>query len=603
MAAILNSLVATGPNKSEARVDFRNPAMLVRGPSDTGKSYIRDCLWYLMGGEKTPKKIPEAIGYDSITLNLESDGVLYEIRRGLAGGDASVSKVHGEKREEEDLDPSELLVRLSGAVGKQLLRSKSKRGKVTGGDLRHWFLLSQPNMISEEATSGVGTNATQRIAAFHMFITGSDDSAIELAKTNDELAQISGQIIGAELSLQRVRADIPDGATRQDVSEALERVDFTLNSMTETYNSRASTLKEVRGKILVASSNLQKMQQERNHSIAMVERFELLEKKYISDSERLGATWEGMAMFKALDETPCPLCRTPSEIQPDPHHLLADTQKTYSKALKAEIEKINVLRDGLKIALFRERERVVFFSNEANMAREELNKLEQIESHQLQGTRHEFSGDPKTLALRRSELSEQLARFDDEARLLADIEQWKNAKKKKSIPVNRNVGHAPREVAKLAKAYLHEWGFNNILNVELDASVCDLVIDGRARLDFGAGKRALFLAALTVAVMDYAIQCKNPHLGFVVIDSPLKSYADPKNRENQDVDVGTVTSRFYNWLSMRDAPGQIVILENEEIQEPARSILNPLEFIGEGSGEGRRGFYPVPEASSISDLI
>lgn len=595
MSAILKSLIATGPNKSEARVDFRNPAMLVRGPSDTGKSYIRDCLWYLMGGDKAPKKIPEAVGYDSITLNLESDGVLYEIRRGLAGGDASVSQVNGDERTKEEIDPSELLVRLSGSVGKQLLRSKSKRGNVTGGDLRHWFLLSQPNMISEEATSGASTNATQRIAAFHMFITGNDDSAIELAKTNDELAQITGKILGAELSLQRVRADIPNGESKEDVSAALERVDFALNAMNEIYNSRASALKEVRGKILEKSITLQKIQQERNHSIAMVERLELLEKKYISDSERLHAIWEGIAMFQALDETPCPLCHTPSKDQPDPHHLLTGAQKTYSEALIAEIKKINILKEGLNIALKNEHDRLATFNKKGNMAREEFNKLEQLERDQFQGTRNEFSVDPKTLALKRSQLSELLARFDDEAQLLVDIEQWKNAKKKKSVSIDRNIGNAPLEIAKLAKACLHEWGFNNIQNVELDANVCDLVIDGRARLDFGAGKRALFLAALTIAVMDYAIKQNNPHLGFIVIDSPLKSYADPKNREKQDEDAGTVTNRFYNWLCKRDTKGQIVILENEEIQEPAKSILKPVEFIGEGDGEGRKGFYPVSE--------
>jgi hypothetical protein len=79
----------------------------------------------------------------------------------------------------------------------------------------------------------------------------------------------------------------------------------------------------------------------------------------------------------------------------------------------------------------------------------------------------------------------------------------------------------------------------------------------------------------------------------VVIDSPLKSYADPKNKENKDVDAGTVTSRFYDWLSKRKSPGQIVILENEEINDPARGILKPTEFIGEADDKGRKGFYPI----------
>ena len=244
MGVTLLTLSVSGPDKHEARIDFRSPAMLVRGPSDTGKSYIRDCLWYLMGGEKTPKSIPEAFGYNTVALEIEADGQRYEICRGLAGGEASVHTLRETNesvlRESVDIEPGDLLVRLSGAQGKQLLRSKSKRGGVTAGDLRHWFLLSQPNMISEEATSGVGTNATQRIAAFHLFITGTDDSAIELAKTNEEVERLSGQILGAEQNLKRVRADLPEDQTREDVSEALGRVDFALSAMTEHYEARAS---------------------------------------------------------------------------------------------------------------------------------------------------------------------------------------------------------------------------------------------------------------------------------------------------------------------------------------------------------------------------
>ncbi len=597
MGATLLTLSVSGPDKSEARIDFRSPAMLVRGPSDTGKSYIRDCLWYLLGGEKTPKSIPEAFGYNTVSLEIEADGQRYEICRGLAGGEASVYMLREVKdevvRESLDCEPGDLLVKLSGAQGKQLLRSKSKRGGVTGGDLRHWFLLSQPNMISEEATSGVGTNATQRIAAFHLFITGNDDSAIELAKTNEELERISGQILGAEQNLKRVRADLPEGQTRDGVSEALGRVDFALSAMTEHYEARAGALKEVRENILTSSTKLQTFQRERNHSIAMIERFELLEKKYISDSERLGATWEGMAMFQVLEEMPCPLCRTPINSQPDPNQLRLEAQKKYSRALKAELEKITLLRQGLNSALVRERERVEALSEQVSLLRGMLNSLEEVEQHQLRGARHEFSGDPKTLALRRSELSEQLARYDDEARLLAELDALARTRKKKFVPLNRNVGDAGLEVAKLAKLCLHAWGFTKIDLVMLDTNACDLEIDGRRRLDFGAGKRALFLAALTVAVMDYALREGHPHLGFIVIDSPLKSYADPKNRESKDVAVGTVTNRFYDWLSKRSGRGQVVILENEEISEPAKGLLKPVEFIGEGSGEGRQGFYPT----------
>ncbi|MGC5888012.1 hypothetical protein LDP09_26130, partial [Ralstonia pseudosolanacearum] len=129
MTVTLISLIATGPDKPDAQVDFRTPAMLVRGPSDTGKSYIRDCLWYLLGGEKPTKKIPEAVGYDSLALTFKAAGETYELRRAHAGGETAVTRLTidaegNAEREVVDEDVSTLLVRNSGAEGMQLLRSR-----------------------------------------------------------------------------------------------------------------------------------------------------------------------------------------------------------------------------------------------------------------------------------------------------------------------------------------------------------------------------------------------------------------------------------------------------------------------------------------------
>ena len=597
MTVKLISLAATGPDKPEARVAFRHPAMLVRGASDTGKSYIRDCLWYLLGGDKLPKKIPEASGYDLLSLELAVGNDRYEVRRAHAGGDLSLRKiVVGENVDpvheiiEEDI--GDFLVRHAGASGKQLLRSRSKRGAVTGGDLRHWFLLSQPTMISEDSTAGSVANATQRVAAFHMFLTGTDDSAIELVKTSKELDRIAGQILGVEEALRRVRADLPDEQTKDDVAAALERVDVALGAMTDHYEARASLLKSVRDDILQKSAELQGTERERNHCLSMIERFDLLDSKYKSDSERLGATWEGVAMFQALEEIPCPLCGTPAEAQVDPRQLRQGVQDSYRKALKAELEKIVMLRQGLAVALGREHSRAAQLRQVVENLRTELNGLEAIENVRVNETRYEFSGDPKSLAIRRSALSEQLARFDEEAQLLAELTRLTNAKKQKKTPLSRNVGEAATRVAECAKRYLHAWGFTGIQSVLLDADACDLILDSRARLDFGAGKRAIFLAALTIAVMEHAVGNGYPHLGFVVIDSPLKSYADPKSKEQRDVEVSTVTDRFYAWLAKWEGPGQLVILENQEIKSESSKLLEPLEFVGNGDGDGRQGFYP-----------
>lgn len=92
--------------------------------------------------------------------------------------------------------------------------------------------------------------------------------------------------------------------------------------------------------------------------------------------------------------------------------------------------------------------------------------------------------------------------------------------------------------------------------------------------------------------MEHALGEGYPHMGFVVIDSPLKSYADPKSKEQREVAVSTVTDRFYAWLAQWRGPGQLIILENQDIKDESKALLDPLEFIGDSDESGRRGFYP-----------
>ena len=596
MAIILKQLTATGPDLAPADVFFHKNRCLIRGPSDTGKSYLRDCLWYLLGGDRVPKSFPQAEGYQALTLTFVSHDREYQVRRGISGGaDAVFAKAADASSDVEfeqlDVDTGELLVKLAGAGGKKILRSTSQKGDVTGDDLRHWFLLSQPTVISEEPTSGTGFAAPKHIASFNLFLTGNDDAGIELRKTTAEVERIKGQLGSAEDGLKRIQAGLPPDAVRDDVADALERVDATLSAMTSHYDERASKLKELRTQIADAMEKLVQTISARDHSSSMVERFQLLEKKYSSDLARLGATNEGIALFQVLPPTPCPLCGTLVEHQVDPKELKPGRPTHYRDAIEAEAEKIRVLRRGLLVSLEHERGRLISHKNSFNDLESKLSVLQRTENSQLLGTRLEFSADPKTLAIRRSELSAHLAIFDEMARLSVEIEKLKKLKMRPQIRVTREGGSAAQAVAKYAKELLKQWGFIEHDSVVLNPAACDLEIDGRPRLSYGAGKRAIFLTAMTVALLRHCLENGYPHLGVVVIDSPLKAYADPALAESLEVPVSTVTDNFYAWLSSWNGPGQVVILENEKIRDETAKLLVPIEFTGL-LGTGRAGFYP-----------
>lgn len=184
MTIKLEKLVSASKIKSDATIIFDMNRTLILGPSDTGKSYIRDCLWYLLGGKDIPKNIPENASYDTLFLQINFNNKSYTIKKSLKNDSltelyqANISSIDEKNKINQDI--GSFLVECSGAKDKIILRSKSKNGPINGSDLRHWFLLSQPGMISEHPTYGTSTERTQRKASFYTFLTGLDDSDMVL---------------------------------------------------------------------------------------------------------------------------------------------------------------------------------------------------------------------------------------------------------------------------------------------------------------------------------------------------------------------------------------------------------------------------------------
>src|SRR5688500_11002637 len=84
----IRALSLIGASVPEARVEFDSGFSLIVGPSDTGKSFILQCIDYMLGGGKAPKEIPEAAGYESARLEIvvREFGNIATLERSRRGG-------------------------------------------------------------------------------------------------------------------------------------------------------------------------------------------------------------------------------------------------------------------------------------------------------------------------------------------------------------------------------------------------------------------------------------------------------------------------------------------------------------------------------------
>ena len=140
----------------------------------------------------------------------------------------------------------------------------------------------------------------------------------------------------------------------------------------------------------------------------------------------------------------------------------------------------------------------------------------------------------------------------------------------------------------LLKSVIDSWtGTQN--NINFDAKINDISINGKNRSAFGKGFRAFYSTAMIISLQRY-LQNKNLSLpGFVVIDSPLVSLKEQKklNKEDEIVD-DFMQSNMIKDLIENSNLGQIIIFENKEFDK-FKNDINYIYF----SESKSNGFIPL----------
>jgi hypothetical protein len=110
-----------------------------------------------------------------------------------------------------------------------------------------------------------------------------------------------------------------------------------------------------------------------------------------------------------------------------------------------------------------------------------------------------------------------------------------------------------------------------------------------------AAIRAILYSAFAIGLLRYCHQNKMPHLGVVVIDSPLTSYKKGKVGASADVPIDPgMEEAFWKSLKVIKQGVQVIIIENKEPPPDVATVVQYEWFAGEGARAGERvGFIPA----------
>lgn len=591
-------LAVTGPDKPVAAIDFSYHSNLILGPSDTGKSYVVGCLKYALGSDTPPKPIKHAAGYDSLSFQfVTSNGEPYTIFRSLSGGDSLFFKGSHDlplsgKEALSSHDINDFLLNLIGLGKRQIVIKEGKKGNITAGDLRHFSLFSETDTLSDGGFLGTEfVSKTRHNSAFYLMITGVDDSAVVVGTTKDDRLQEKGKLLGLDEAINSLKAELPEAFDEAEYRLLLEKVDIQINAHQNLLREHSSELNKINTRLSVVSTELLKLGGMKTSASETIERFQLLDCKYQSDLERLELIRTAASVFDEFTPQPCALCNTPVLQQAKANDEQLPSAEQMAISANAEYVKIEALRYGLSAATKDLEDELAATEENIKTLRDEQASLAIRHAEIINNYKLPVSQELTTITNLHSDYVSHLKTYEKLQQFIAKQKSIEPKTKRTKTKIVRNASDELSKIVTRVQQLLGEWGLEESRQVSFDEAICDLRLLESSRTSFGKGKRAIFLTAYSIAVMEHALQIQAPHLGIVAIDSPVLTYRDPKYGTSGEVIDETVAEKFFKWMSDWRGPGQLVVLENEEPSDGLLPYIPHILFVGP-HGAGRRGFYP-----------
>jgi hypothetical protein len=606
----LRRLALTGPGKEPAEVTFTRGLNVIAGPSDTGKSYIAQCLDYALGSGDPPKEIPEAQGYSSVVLEIEAnnDQRVYTLERSLRGGEVLCKTVGQPDRVlaakhlagKEDT-VSQFLLDLSGLGTKKVRRNEQgKTRPLSFRDIARLVIIDEETVIKEDSPvlSGQVIHETVESGVFRLLLTGTDDSSI-IAKEDPKVAKgrQAGKVELLEGLLKNVRerlAELGEVSKLTDERDRLTRVEASTQTALVERNAAQASVAPLQTKRSTIWTALRAAESKLAVLSELQARFDLLQAQYSSDLRRLEAIAEAGVRLDQLKEERCPMCGALAEYHDHAHREARPAPADISQACKAEAAKTFKLLQDLQ-------------TTQAATA---------AEIEQLQGTRDTRQGELDAISAELKALMEQhvdvAAKKVDDLRARAETcrkaiellehvqeleELLEEASKPKKKKEKTDVAGAAVSTAqadpfsKQVEVLLKAWHFPDLDRVSFSENDQDVVISGRARKSHGKGVRAITRAAFNLALLRLCVDDERPFPNFVLIDSPLLVYEEPDAGEAsfpQDI-----KKQFWESVKSSFTEAQVIIIENSK-QLPSDGAIRDVNVVlFTGNDQERRGFIPL----------
>lgn len=614
MGFFFKILMLTGLGKKPAVIEFKTGLNLIAGPSDTGKSFIFQCLDFMIGAQKSPKPIQESKGYDKVTLEIETDaGDTYTLERAITGGpfvikegginSDALGEIYLEKMTPYRKNISSFLLSLCDMEEVQLRKNaNNQKVNLSFRDIAGLCMVDEATIIKEESPvyhSGESVTRTKEQSLFYFLLAGND--AAGLAETEDPKVlknKIAGKVELIRELMQRTQTKL-DEYKGQNVEQLEKELDAQYEQLNFEYRTTLTEADNLRNQKSEYFKNLEKLESKRLFNKELFDRFSLLDKHYLSDKNRLEFISEGSFLLNQLNVVNCPLCGSAFDESHFEHMAIYKSEnETFDEALAKELSKINTKQTELSATITKLKDDITKGDKSMVKVKEKITEIDSKLNDSLTPVtqslreRLQILSDNKARIVQYRSLRAELVSYNDQ---LSKLNEQASKKIQSNDEAQAKQTTFFNEFCETVEQVLNEWKYPDITSLTFDNQykTFDININNNPRSTSGKGYRAITYTAFVYGLMKYAIAKGLKHPKFLVIDSPLTTFKDRDGApgENDKVDKN-VESAFFESLSKVGENLQVIVLENKEPDTTLSQNIHHIHFT-KSDETGRYGFFEV----------
>ena len=559
----IKKITMTGRGVESSTVQLKKGVNILYGPSNTGKSYIGECINYMMGSKET--RIARNKGYENIHIEFDVDGQCLSMDRKIGNTKTHVeSNVDGIESGDYTLDGKNRIchvwLKLMGIkAGHRILNSAHcQKEELNNRAFDHIFVIREKNVDSEKSIllPSEHSRETSSKMGLLFLMTGDDhDDGMNYDKPEVDSAKRAAvrEFAREQLDVIAEQQESLEQDTPQELPVIIEQKISSLLAEIEHKESEIS-------KIILQNRDIGEqiyiLDQEIAEASVLQNRYKSLQSQYSADLKRLTFMVEGEVRKKEMDIhklRKCPFCGNEvhgskeescvSAAQKEVNRLsprIADL-KSLRKRLNLELEKKQSLRDELEL---------------------QMKELEERIQTELQPKVEELRVQLAEYSLALMTTSQKSAYENAREKIQANLTRFESRPKPPEVKINSFFsGDIKVELLKIVDRLLRDCHFDRYRDLVFDDSKFDVIINDTEKRSYGKGYRAFINVLVSIAVQEYLRVYGSYKPEIFVIDSPVLSLKE----DVDDTELATegMKASLFNYILQHPCANQIIIIENE----------------------------------------